>query len=192
MSNGGIMKLSLFAVVAFIAALLTHKAHAQSSPLKASDPVKIELKVPAEDSANVTATYTVSEKGLLKMPYLETEIQASGLSVSELSRKIETAYKAQGIYTNPTIIASISTPGIIAPHVVIVGGEVRKPGEVALRENMQLFGAIAAAGGFTEFADVRRVKLIRDSAEKVYDMRKVEKNSNPPLKDGDQIIVLTD
>jgi protein involved in polysaccharide export with SLBB domain len=57
---------------------------------------------------------------------------------------------------------------------------------------MQLFGAIAAAGGFTEFADVRRVKLIRDSAEKVYDMRKVEKNSNPPLKDGDQIIVPTD
>lgn len=192
MSNGGTMKLSLSAVVAFIAVLLCQLAPAQSSPLKASDPVKIELKVPAEDAANITATYTVSEKGLLKMPYLETEIQASGLSVSELSRKIEAAYKAQGIYTNPTIIASLNAPEIGSPHVVIVGGEVRKPGEVPLRANMQLFGAITAAGGFTEFADVRRVKLIRDSAEKVYDMRKVEKNTNPPLKDGDQIIVPTD
>jgi protein involved in polysaccharide export with SLBB domain len=187
------MKLSLPAVVAFIAVLLCLKVPAQTnSTLKATDPVKIELKVPAEDAANVTATYTVSEKGLLKMPYLDREIQASGLTASELSRKIEAAYKAEGIYTNPTIIASLQGIEIANPHVVVVGGEVRKPGEVPMRENMRLFGAIAAAGGFTEFADVRRVRVIRGTSEKVYNMKKIEHDRNPLMKDGDQVIVPAD
>ena len=187
------MKLSLSAVVAFIAVLLCLNAPAQSNTtLKATDPVKIELKVPAEDAANVTGNYSVSEKGLLKMPYLEREIQAAGLSVSELSRKIEAAYKAEGIYTNPTVIVILPGAEIAAPHVVVVGGEVRKPGEVPLRENMQLFGAIMAAGGFTEFADTRHVKVIRGNTEKVYNMRKINGTSNPPLKDGDQIVVPQD
>ena len=99
------MKMSLTAVVAFIAVVFCLRAPAQSvSVLKATDPIKIELKVPAEDAANVSSTYTVSEKGLLKMPYLDQEIQASGLTVSELSRKIEAAYRAGGIYSNPTVI----------------------------------------------------------------------------------------
>ncbi len=186
------MKMSLTAVVAFIAVVFCLRAPAQSvSVLKATDPIKIELKVPAEDAANVSSTYTVSEKGLLKMPYLDQEIQASGLTVSELSRKIEAAYKAGGIYSNPTVIVLLPG-GEAPPHAVTVGGEVRKPGDVAMRENLQLFGAINASGGFTEFADVRHVKIIRNNAEKVYDMRKINANSNPLLKDGDQIIVPAD
>jgi protein involved in polysaccharide export with SLBB domain len=57
---------------------------------------------------------------------------------------------------------------------------------------MQLFATIAAAGGFTEFADVRHVKLIRGTTEKVYDMRKISPASNPPVKDGDQVVVPQD
>jgi protein involved in polysaccharide export with SLBB domain len=187
------MKLSLTAVVAFIAVLFCLNAPAQSnSTLKATDPVKIELKVPAEDAANVTGTYTVSEKGLLKMPYLNSEIQASGLTVSELSRKIEAAYKTESIYTNPTVIVSLQGIDIFNPHVVVVGGEVRKTGEVPMRENMRLYAAIMAAGGFTEFADVRHVKVIRGTTEKVYNMRKIDNDSSPLLKDGDQIVVPQD
>src|SRR5688572_460981 len=164
------MKLSTTFIVALAALLFPLRAPAQThAVLKPSDPVKIELKVPAEDAANVSSTYTVSEKGLLKMPYLDHEIQASGMSVSELSRRIEAAYRAAGIYSNPTIIAGLSGPEIAVPHVVTVGGEVRNPREVPLREKMRLYSAIMSAGGFTEFADVRRVKLIRESKATVCD-----------------------
>ena len=54
-------------------------------------------KVPAEDSANVSSTYTVSETGTLKMPFLEQEISAKGLSVSQLARRIEAACKEAGL-----------------------------------------------------------------------------------------------
>jgi len=189
------MKLFTTFIVALIALLVTLKAPAQThAVLKPSDPVKIELKVPAEDAANVSSTYTVSEKGLLKMPYLDQDIQASGLSVSELSRRIEAAYRSAGIYSNPTVVVGLGGPAEIAPHVVTVGGEVRNPREVPLREKMRLYAAIMSAGGFTEFADVRRIKLIRESKASVYDLRVLREDgsNNPALKDGDLIHVPAD
>ncbi len=185
---------SLFPVFAVLLSIfLCLQSHAQAI-LKPGDPVKIDLKVPAEDAANVSALYTVSEKGLLRMPYLEKEIKAASLSVTELSRQIETAYKTEGIYTNPTVIATLAGVEVAQPHVVTVGGEVRKPGEVPLREGMRLFMAISTAGGFTEFADVKHVKIIRGGKEKVYDLRRVGggEEGNPVLADGDQIVVPMD
>ena len=65
---------------------------------------------------------------------------------------------------------------------------------MALRENMNLFSAITSAGGFTEFAKVKKVKFIRASKATNYDMRdvKADGSNNPPLKDGDLIHVPAD
>lgn len=186
------MSTKLFAFVAFIGLLLSLQARAQATAvLKPSDPVTVELKVPAEDADNVTSVYTVSETGTLKMPYLEKEITAKGLSVSQLARRIEAAYKEAGIYSAPTVNVILSGPP--GPtHAVTVGGEVRSGGaQVPLRDNMQLFTAITTAGGFTEFADKKKVKLIRASKATLYDMRdiKADGSNNPLLKDGDLIHV---
>ena len=74
---------------------------------------------------------------------------------------------------------------------VFVGGEVRQPGQVPLGENMRLLDAVALTGGFTEFAMMRSVKLIRGKKETKYDLRQMKKDgsNNPLLQDGDQIIV---
>ena len=187
------MNTKIAAFVAFIALLLSLQARAQTGAvLKAGDPVTIELKVPAEDAANVTSAYTVSETGTLKMPYLEKEIMANGLSVSQLARRIEASYKAAGIYSAPTVNVVLKQEGF--PHSVTVGGEVRNSGAVPLRDNMQLFTAITTAGGFTEFADKRKVKLIRAKKATLYDLRdiKADGSNNPVLKDGDLIHVPAD
>jgi protein involved in polysaccharide export with SLBB domain len=129
------------------------------------------------------------------MPYLDREIQAAGLSTTELARRIEAAYRAAEIYTNPTINVVINDPSKAAPHVVTVGGEVKGGGaQVPLRENMRLFTAIMSAGGFTEFADVKHVKVIRNNNQKIYDMRKIDAGgaNNPFLMDGDTIVVPQD
>lgn len=185
------------AVIACILSLLSFAASGQIAPLKASDNVKIELKTPADDSSAVSATYTVSNKGTIKMPMLTTEIQAAGLTATELARRIEAAYRAAEIYSNPGVNCNIdinmSTGG--AAHIVAVGGEVRSPeGAVALRDGMRLYQAIMQCGGPSEFADMRRVKIIRGTREFAYDMRKLlpDGSNNPVLKDGDTIHIPAD
>ncbi len=159
--------------------------------LKPTDPIQVELKAPVEDAAVVSTSYTISERGTIKVPHLDQEILAAGCTTSELSRKIEAAYKAADIYTNPTIVVNMQNPTTYVPHVVNVGGEVRNPGEVPLRENMRLFQAITRSGGFTEFAKVREVKLVRGNKETRYDLRNIKPDgsNNPLLMDGDQIVV---
>jgi polysaccharide export outer membrane protein len=85
----------------------------------------------------------------------------------------------------------MQNPTTYVPHVVNVGGSVRQPGEVPLRENMRLFQAITRAGGFTEFARQKEIKLVRGNRETKYDMRSIraDGSNNPFLQDGDQIIV---
>lgn len=183
------------ALVAILLLLFPLHGRAQEAAvLKPSDPVTIELKVPAEDAQNITSVYSVSETGTLKMPYLEKEIVAKGLSISQLARRIEAAYKAAGIYSAPSINVHLVNPPGLA-HSVTVGGEVKSGGaEVPLRDGMHLYTAITTAGGFTEFADRRKVKLIRSQKANFYDMRdiKADGSNNPVLKDGDLIHVPAD
>ncbi len=174
--------------------LAAPSVHAQfAGVLKPGDSVIIQLKTPAEDAENVTTTYAVSDRGTIKLPMLDQEIPASGVTVTTLARRIETAYKAADIYTNCMI--NVTLPAMtetgMANHVVNVGGEVRGSGEFPLRQGMRLLQAINRAGGFTEFAQTRKVKLIRGNQESVYDMRKInpDGSNNPILMDGDQIIV---
>jgi polysaccharide biosynthesis/export protein VpsN len=166
-------------------------APAQQQKLKPGITIDLSLKSPALDSVAVSGAYTISERGTLKLPNLDNEISATGLDVNELSRRIEAAYKANRIYTNPTVNCIIPRPENQAPIVVNVGGEVRQGREVPLRDGMKLFSAITAAGGFTEWANLKKVRLIRGNRETIYDMRRIDPNgsNNPTLVDGDSIIV---
>ncbi len=185
------MKTIIQSLIAFVSMFAMPMAMAESATLKAGDCVQIELKAPAEDAALFEGNYTISESGTVKVAKLNHAISAAGLSTSELSRKIESAYRAADIYKDPTIIVSRLEPKWIAARVVNVEGGVRQPGEVALREGMRLFQAITSRGGVTEFAKVREVKLIRGKKETKYDLRqiKADGSNNPFLQDGDQIIV---
>jgi protein involved in polysaccharide export with SLBB domain len=173
------MKAIIQSLIALVSMFAMPMAVAESATLKAGDGVQIELKAPAEDAALLEGNYTISESGTVKVPHLNQEISAAGLSTSQLSRKIEAAYRAADIYKNPKIIVSVHSPTVGVPRVVVV------------RENMRLFQAIAIMGGFTEFAKVREVKLIRGKKETKYDLRRIKEDgsNNPFLLDGDQIIL---
>ena len=71
--------------------------------LRPGDTVLIELKKPAGDVHKITATYTISNQGTIKLPMLEQEIPALGISVSTLTRRVEAAYMSAGIYSAPII-----------------------------------------------------------------------------------------
>lgn len=191
-----IMKFFQKLLSALMLFVVTPAAHGQfAGILKTGDSVEIELKTPAEDAQNLTTTYAVSDRGTIKMPMLEQEITAAGINPSTLARRIEAAYKAADIYTAPMINVTLPTMtnGGIANHVVSIGGEVRTPGEFPLRQGMTLMSAINRAGGFTEFGQPKKVKLLRNNKEMIYNMKTInpDGSNNPVLQDGDQIIVPT-
>lgn len=186
------MKTIIACLIAGFMAVLSPFAQAQQAGiLKKGDMVTIELKTPVEDTVSVSSKYVVSDSGTVKMPMLEREIPAAGLTPNALARRIEEAYRSADIYTAPTLTAHMSDRETTLSHVVVVSGEVRLPGEWPLRDGMTLMAAISKSGGFSDFAKVKGVKLIRGNRAFFYDMRKLEPDgsNNPVLKDGDQIVV---
>lgn len=64
----------------------------------------------------------------------------------------------------PLLIPLVAGDTVVVPEAgnYEVDGEVQKPGSFTLTSGTSVIGAIAAAGGFTYSADVRKVEVIRD------------------------------
>ncbi|MGZ8899668.1 MAG: polysaccharide biosynthesis/export family protein [Limisphaerales bacterium] len=176
---------SFFAGFAILLALgLT--AHGQAT-LRIGDPVELKISgVPSEEQAQVNNIYTVDANGTVNMPYIN-KVKADGLTPAELASSIEGSYRAGKIYTNPTITI------VMAPtaRFVNVGGAVRAPSRVPFTEDMTLLTAINASGGFNDFADQRKVRVMRGRDVKVYDVRESRRDPSRDIKlqPGDRIEV---
>lgn len=161
-------------------------AHGQAT-LRVGDPVELKISgVPAEEQTQVNNVYTIDAEGMVNMPFIN-KVRAQGLTPSQLSSAIEGTYRSAKIYTNPTITI------VMAPtaRFVNVGGAVKAPSRVAFTEDMTLLTAINAAGGFNDFADQRKVRVMRGSNVKVYDVRESRRDPSRDIKlqPGDRIEV---
>lgn len=149
----------------------------------------LELRVggvPAEETSLVTGAYTIDGEGFVNLPHIG-KVKASGLTQAQLQRSIEAAYQGGEIYTNPTITITVPT----VARFVNVSGDVRAPRRVEYTTDLTVLGAISAAGGFTDYADQRKVRLLRGGEVRMIDVKAVR--SNPSLDialiPGDQIEV---
>lgn len=157
------------------------------SVLRKGDPVEMRISgVPSEEQTQINNVYTVDNNGLLNMPYIN-KVRAEGLTPGQLASAIENGYKSAGIYTNPTITIVMQAQS----RFVNVGGAVRAPNRVPYTEDLTLLNAINAAGGFNDFADQKRVRLLRGTEATVYDVRQFRKDPglDPKLQPGDKIEV---
>ena len=162
-------------------------AVSQDVPLRPGDPIRLRLGgVPLEEIEQVSGEYQVDGQGFLNLPHLG-RIRAAGLAQAELQNAIETAYRSQKIYTNPTITINIP----IEARFVNVGGDVKSPRRVEFTADLTVLGAINAAGGFTEFADQAKVRLLRDGRASAINIKEIRKDpsKDPRLKPGDTIEV---
>jgi polysaccharide export outer membrane protein len=114
-------------------------------------------------------------------------VKAAGATQAQFQSAIESAYKSQQIYTNPSITVSVAS----GARFVDVGGDVRAPQRVPFTADLTLLGAITATGGFTEYADQTKVRVLRDSQVIVISVREVKKDPSKDLKlkPGDKIEV---
>ncbi|MDQ6656357.1 MAG: polysaccharide export protein [Verrucomicrobiota bacterium] len=175
-------------VLLFIASLfaVTISAHGQAT-LRVGDPVELKISgVPAEEQAQVNNMYTVDAAGSINLPYIN-KVRADGLTPSQLAGSIEGAYRSAKIYTNPTITI-LMQPGA---RFVNIGGAVRTPSRVPFTEDMTLLTAINAAGGFNDFADQRKVRVMRGKEVNVFDVRESRRDPSRDirLQPGDRIEV---
>ena len=60
------------------------------------------------------------------------------------------------------------------PAIVVVGGQVKKPGVVLYRENSTILAMINDSGGPTDFASMKRVRVIRNGAQRIFDLTNVK------------------
>jgi len=161
-------------------------AHAQAT-LRIGDPVELKISgVPAEEQAQVNNIYTIDANGTVNLPYIN-KVRADGLTPAQLSSAIEGSYRSGRIYTNPTITIVMQANA----RFVNVGGAVRTPSRVPFTEDMTLLTAINAAGGFNDFADQRKVRVLRGSEVQAYDVRQSRRDPSKDIKlqPGDRVEV---
>jgi|688.fasta_scaffold64594_2 polysaccharide export outer membrane protein len=160
---------------------------ASEAAFRVGDMIELRIGgVPSEEISVVTGSYTVDGEGYVNLPHIG-KVRAAGLNQASLQRAVEAAYKSSEIYTNPTITVTVPT----TMRFVNVSGDVRSPQRVPYTSDLTLLGAISASGGFTDYADQRKVRLMRGGQVRVVDIKAVRNNpaNDIILLPGDQIEV---
>ena len=150
--------------------------------LREGDPVIIYLRgiMPKDEQIEEI----VDERGYVTLPYID-DVMAAERTSSELEREI------QRIYIERQIYRTVSVNVVMPSQSYFVQGEVRQPQRYPLLTGVTLLQAIATAGGYTEFADPKRVTLTRGRDVRVVNMRDVERNPQQDInvESGDVIRV---
>ncbi len=177
----------------FIPALLIatlgflNPVNAQDAALRPGDTIEVRLGgVPTNDVSQITGSYVIDNQGFVNLAYIN-KISIGGKTAGQAADIIEGSYKNAQIFTNPTITISTQAGG----RFVNVGGEVKSPSRIPFTPDLTLMSAINAAGGMSEFANRKKVRLIRGKEVMVVDTKKIlsDPSLDLPVKPGDQIFV---
>jgi polysaccharide export outer membrane protein len=193
---------------------LTAAAVAQDAPLRAqaigapaapvaavaprgSDPrPDLELKPGDIVSVNVfgepslTGAFPVGPGGEIVFPLLGS-IPAAGHTAAAIGSDIKARLEADYIRSTQVSVA-IAEEAALAPNTVTVIGQVTRPGQVAFEQGatLDLFTAIATAGGLTEQANRSRIELKRrEGSDLRTQILELESNRVLRLQDKDTLIV---
>ena len=98
------------------------------------------------------------------VPTLTTASITAPSSNSGMGVEIEMESLLGKLDQRPLLIPLIAGDTVVVPEAgnFEVDGEVQQPGSFKLTSSTSVIGAIAAAGGFTYSADVKKVEVIRD------------------------------
>ncbi len=96
-----------------------------------------------EGTPGQTTLFTISAAGLLEHPDLSTPLPCAGLTVEEITTRIEEDLKRRGAIKNPKV--SVAVHEYIS-HTILVSGLVKEPGTKSMkREGIPLYVVVADA-----------------------------------------------
>jgi polysaccharide export outer membrane protein len=149
-----------------------------------------ELTVTVWKEPTLSGSILVRPDGMITLPLLG-DVQASGLTPLQLADQV--AAKLKKYVQDPNVSVVV---GSIHSKVIYLLGEVGRKGPVEMTSGMTLLDAIGSAGGLTDYANAKKIYILRDQAGKhqripVHYKEALKGNSqfNLILEPGDTIVV---
>jgi polysaccharide export outer membrane protein len=149
------------------------------------------LDVNVWKNPELTRTVPVRPDGKISLPLLN-DVQAAGLTPSQLSAQINTGLRK--FITDPQVTVIVNQ---INSQRVYILGEVMRAGAYPLLPGMTVLQALSSAGGFTQFANMKKIYVLRQvngSQQKLpFNYKEVlsgkRTDENIPVRPGDTIVV---
>lgn len=146
-----------------------------SDLLRGGDTLIIRLTgVPAPDQGIFEVK--IDEGGKISMPHIGS-LPAANSTTVQLKKIIEETYVKEEIFTNPNVTVDLKEQ-----RFVDVTGEVRMPQRVPYTKDLTAMGAVAACGGFTDFANRKRVRLTQAGVTREFNARDIQADQGRDIK----------
>jgi polysaccharide export outer membrane protein len=139
----------------------------------------------------ISRTVPVRRDGKISLPLLN-DLQAAGLTPTQLGSEIVARLRATIVHPQVTVIVAQ-----MSSLRIYILGQVTRAGAYPLVPDMTVMQALSIAGGFTPYANLKKIYVMRseNGASKIFPMnykqvisgRKPQQNI--PLKPGDTIVV---
>lgn len=149
------------------------------------------LDISVWKEVELTRTVPVRPDGKISMPLLN-DVQAAGLTPTQLAESITAGLKK--FVTDPQVTVIVKE---INSQRVYIMGEVNRAGAYPLLPGMTFLQALSSAGGFTQFANLKKIYMFRtENGKQVkypFNYKDVvagkRSDENIVLKAGDTIVV---
>jgi polysaccharide biosynthesis/export protein len=167
-----------------------------SKPVATTDGIYIigpqdVLDISVWKEPEVSRVVPVRPDGKISLPLLN-DVQAAGLTPAALAAQITESLKKY--VTSPQVTVIVTT---INSQRVYISGEVVRPGAFPMLPGMTVMQALTSAGGFTPFAKMKSIYVLREEGGKrakyPFNYKQVVNGKNTDqdiqLKAGDTIVV---
>ena len=139
----------------------------------------------------ISRTVPVRRDGKISLPLLN-DLQAAGLTPTQLGSEIVERLRATIVHPQVTVIVAQ-----MSSLRIYILGQVTRAGAYPLVPDMTVMQALSIAGGFTPYANLKKIYVMRgeNGVSKIYPMnyKEVIKGRKPQqnisLKPGDTIVV---
>jgi len=176
--------------------LATGEASSQPSTPTTTDPnycigPEDILTIDVWKEPEISRTVPVRRDGKISLPLLN-DLQAAGLTPTQLSAEIVEKLHASILHPQVTVI--VAQMGSVRIYIL---GQVTRAGAYPLAPDMTAMQALSIAGGFTPYANLKKIYIMRteNGASRIFPMNYKEVISgrktqqNILLKPGDTIVV---
>jgi polysaccharide biosynthesis/export protein len=149
------------------------------------------LRIDVWKENEISRSVPVRPDGKISLPLLN-DVQAAGQTSMELANTITEGLKK--FINSPQVTVTVTE---INSRRVYVTGEVTRPGAFPLLPNMTVLQALTSAGGFTQFARLKKIYVLRTEDGKQvkhpFNYKDVVNGNRPEdnivLQSGDTIVV---
>ncbi len=171
---------------------------ASTAPIKSDSNVAVDPKtyvIGAQDVLSIkvwreqdfTGSYTVRPDGKITLPLIG-DVQAGGLTPERLGEQLKQGLS--NFINSPDVSVSLQTVGSKKFYIT---GEVNRPGEYILAIPTKVFDALSNSGGFRDFANKKKIVIIRGTDRLKFNYQDILKGKNLEqnifLENGDTVVV---